>query len=180
MLSLRDPHVRLVLLSHIASRAVAGAAAELSAAGIQEDQVERLRGLKAMDLIRLADMHGFPIGVTFDLARLEAALRGVAMLDRARSLKLYFVRNGASSRMMHTLFKTQHKDTRKLRREHGAWLPPGRACLPRRALQDRIVQVWFSLKEQDARVRYYMLHRSFPDLPIAVLEAVILSEAVNE
>jgi hypothetical protein len=180
MLSLRDPHVRLVLLSHIASRAAAGAAAELNAAGIQEEQVEKLRELKAMDLIHLADMHGFPIGVTFELVRLEAALRGVAMLNRAKSLELYFVRNGASSRMMHTLFKTKHKATRERRREQGAWLPPGRARLPRRALRDRIVRVWLSIKESDARIRYYLLHRSFHDLPIAVLEAVILSEAANE
>jgi len=180
MLSLRDPHVRLVLLSHIASRAATGAAAELSAAGIHEDQVEKLRELKAMDLISLADMRGFPIGVTFELTRLEAALRGVAMLNRAKSLELYFVRNGASIRMMHTLFKTQHKATRERRREHGAWLPPGRARLPRRALRDRIVRVWFSIKEQDARIRYYLLHRAFHDLPIAVLEAVIVSEAANE
>jgi len=40
--------------------------------------------------------------------------------------------------------------------------------------------VWFSIKERDARMRYYMLHRSFPDIPIAVLEAVIFSEAANE
>jgi len=180
MLSLRDPHVRLVLLSHIASRAAAGAVSELSAAGIHEDQVAKLRELKAMDLINLADMHDFPIGITFELARLEAALRGVAMLSRAKSLELYFVRNGASTRMMHRLFKTQHKITRKRRREHGAVLPPGRARLPGRALRDRILRVWFSLDDRDARIRYFMLHRAFPDLAIAVLEAVIRSEVVNE
>ena len=180
MLPLRDPHVRLVLLSHIASRAAAGAAAELNAAGIEDEQVEKLRELKAMDLINLADMHGFPIGVTFELVRLEAALRGVAMLNRAKSLELYFVRNGASSRMMHTLFKTKHKATRERRKEQGAWLPPGRARLPRGALRDRIVRVWLSIKESDARIRYYLLHRSFHDIPIAVLEGVILSEAANE
>jgi len=180
MLPLRDPHVRLVLLSHIVSRAAAGATAELSAAGIHEDQVGKLRELNAMDLINLADMHGFPIGVTFELVRLEASLRTLSMLNHAKSLELYFVRNGASSRMMHTLFKTRHKATRKRRQEHGAWLPPGRARLPRRSLRDRIVRVWFSIKDRDARIRYYMLHCSFPDIPIAVLEAVIVSEAAYE
>jgi len=77
MLPLCDPHVRLVLLSHIAARAAAGATAELSAAGIHEDQLGRLRELSAMDLIHLANMHGFPILVTFELARLEGALRSV-------------------------------------------------------------------------------------------------------
>ena len=180
MLPLHDPHVRLVLLSHIASRAAAGASAELSAAGIHEDQVGKLRELSAMDLINLADMHGFPIGVTFELARLEGALRSVSMLNRAKALELYFVRNGASSRMMHTLFKTRHKATRQRRREHGSWLPPGRARLPRRSLRDRILRVWFSIKDRDSRIRYYMLHQSFPDIAIAVLEAVILAEAENE
>jgi hypothetical protein len=151
----------------------------LSAAGIHEDQIEKLRELKAMDLIHLADMHGFPIGVTFELERLESALRTVAMLNRAKSLELYFVRNGASSRMMHTLFKTRHKATRMRRREHGCWLPPGRARLPRRSLRDRIIRLWSAIEDTDPRIRYYTLHRSFPDIPIAVLEAVVLAEAAN-
>ena len=180
MLPLRDPHVRLVLLTHIASRAAAGASAELSEAGIHEDQAGRLRELSAMDLINLAGMHGFPIGVTFELARLEGALRAVSMLNRAKALELYFVRNGASSRMMHTLFKIRHKATRKRRREEGAWLPPGRMRLPRRTLRERILRVWASVQDQDSRVRYYTLHRAFPEIPIAVLEAVILAWAKSE
>ena len=180
MLPLCDPHVRLVLLSHIAARAAAGATAELSAAGIHEDQLGRLRELSAMDLIHLANMHGFPILVTFELARLEGALRSVSMLNHAKAMELYFIRNGASSRMMHTLFKTPHKATRTRRRESGAWLPPGRTRLPHRSVRDRILRVWFSIKDEDSRMRYYTLHRSFPDIAIAVWEAVILAEAKSE
>jgi hypothetical protein len=180
MLPLRDPHVRLVLLSHIASRAAAGASAELSAAGIYEDQAGRLRELSAMDLINLANMHGFPIGVTFEIARLDGALRSVSMLNHAKALESYFLRNGASSRLMHTLFKIRHKTTRKRRREYGSWLPPGRMRLPRRSIRNRILRVWFSIKDQDSRIRYYTLHRAFPDIAIAVLEAVIIEEAKSE
>lgn len=180
MLPLSDPHVRLVLLSHIAARAAAGATAELTAAGIEGDQLARLRELSAMDLINLANMHGFPIAVTFELARLEGALRSVSMLNRAKAIELYFIRNGASSRMMHALFKTRHKSTRTRRREYGTWLPPGRMRLPHRSVRDRILRVWFTIKDEDARMRYYTLHRSFPDIAIAALEAVILAEAKSE
>lgn len=180
MLPLRDPHVRLVLLSHIAARAAAGAAAELRAAGIHDDQLGRLRELNAMDLISLADMSRFPIGVTFELARLDGALRTVSMLRTAKSLEMYFIRNGASSRMMYVLFKTRHKATRRRRREYGSWLPPGRARLPRRSLRDRILRVWFSLKDRDSRIRYYTLHRAFPDIPIATLEAVVVADEADQ
>ena len=180
MLPLSDPHVRLVLLSHIASRAAAGATAELSAAGMLQDQLGRLLELSAMDLINLANMRAFPIGVTFELGRLEGALRSVSMLNRAKALELYFIRNGASSRMMHALFKSRHKATRTRRRESGAWLPPGRMRLPNRSGRDRILRVWFSIKDEDPRMRYHILHRAFPDMTIAVLEAVILAEAKSE
>ena len=131
MLPLSDPHVRLVLLGHIASRAAAGATAELSAAGILQDQLGRLRELSAMDLINLANMRAFPIGVTFELSRLEGALRSVSMLNRAKAIELYFIRNGASSRMMHALFKSRHKATRTRRRS----ITPTRTRPTRRSIR---------------------------------------------
>jgi hypothetical protein len=176
MLTLRDPHVRLVLLSHFAARAASGEKSDLQAAGIHGDQITRLLELNTMDLIALAEMPTFSIAVAFELDRLEAALRTASMLSQARSLEAYFIKNGASSRMMYALFKSRKVLTRQRRREQGCWMPPGRTRLPERALREQILRVWCSIKQRDSRLRYYLLHRSFPHVAIAVLEAVILAD----
>ena len=87
MLPLVDPQVRLVLLSHVAVRLAAAAADELQAAGIESDQLVRLRQLPAADLDRLAAMRELTIGVRFDAADLKAGLRAVALGNEARALE---------------------------------------------------------------------------------------------
>ena len=180
MLHLRDPHVRLVVLSHLAWCAAAGAKADLLEAGIDEALVQRMRAMSVEDLIDLAEVPWLPLHVVFDFSRVEAALRAVSLQKEAKSLELYFVRNGASSRMLHALFRTTVKKTLRRRRECGSWLPPGRARLPEAAVQDQIIRVWSALQEQDPRMRYYKLHREFPELAIAILETVVLNDAESK
>ncbi len=176
MLSLRDPYVRLALLSHLARYAAEGPGEALEAAGIRARQAAQLRELKAMDLIALADHPGFPIALNCDLAKLDTALRFVSRLNQARSLELYFIKNGASSRMMRRLFKLSKRATHRRRLEHGCWCASGRLRLPEGDMRERIIRAWFYEEHQDIRVRYYLLHRSFPEFSMAVLEAVVRAD----
>ncbi|OYW26163.1 MAG: hypothetical protein B7Z44_16935, partial [Caulobacter sp. 12-67-6] len=98
---------------------------DLNAAGIETEQLVRLRQLSALDLNRLAAMRDLTIGVAFDAAGLSAGLRAVALVNEAQALEAYFIRNGASWQMMSRLFKIRRKVTLKRRRDCGAWRPSG-------------------------------------------------------
>jgi hypothetical protein len=142
MLPLLDTQVRLVLLNHVAVRLAEAQPDELHAAGIENEQLARLRQLSALDLNRLATMRDLTIGVTFDAAELTAGLRTVSLVNEAKALEAYFIRHGASWQMMSALFKIRRKVTLRRRRDCGAWRPSGRFPLPDTALRERIYRAW--------------------------------------
>ncbi len=173
MLPLLDAQVRLMLLNHVAARLAEAQPTELHAAGIECEQLARLRQLSALDLNRLAAMRDLTIGVAFDPAGLKAGLRAVALMNEAKALEAYFICNGASWQMMNALFKIRRKVTLKRRRDCGTWRPSGRLPLPDYGLRERIYLTWLAIDDSNSRVRYYRLHQAFPQLSIAVLEAVV-------
>jgi hypothetical protein len=173
MLPLLDTQVRFMLLSYLAVRAGQGATAELRRAGIKGDQVARLRELSALDLVTLAEMRHLPIGVAFDLAALEAELRAVTLVTDAKAREAYFIRHGASRRMMRALFKLSRRVTYRRRRDCGAWRRSGRIRLPDPATREQIYRVWVAVKDRDPRLRYYQLHQAFPEISTATLELVV-------
>ena len=173
MLQLHDHQVRLVLLNHVTVRLSDGQAEELDAAGIDVDELNRLRRLSALDLNRLAAMRSLTIGIAFDSTELKAGLRAVALANEMKSLETYFIRNGASTKLMSTLFKMRRKLTLKRRREIGTRRPAGRVRLPDYPLRELIYRAWMGISDPVPRVCYYRLHQAFPSLPIAVLETVI-------
>jgi hypothetical protein len=173
MLPISDPQLRLGLLHHIAARLSEGEQDALRAAGIESEQLTRLRELSALDLSRLAAMRELTIGVALDGGRLRAGLRAVALAREAKTLETYFIRHGASWQMMKALFKIRRKLTLKRRRELGAWRPPGRVRLPDATTRERIGRAWLKISDPNPRARYLRLHQAFPQLPIAVLAAVV-------
>ena len=173
MLPLHDTQVRLVLLNHVTTRLADARADELDAVGIGNEQLDRLRQLSAIDLNRLAAMRTLTIGISLDGEALQAGLRTVALIKEAKALEAYFIRHGASTRLMSALFKIRRKLTLKYRRDLGVGRPSGRVPLPQYATRERIYRVWRSITDPAPRIRYYQLHQAFLHLPIAVLEVVI-------
>ncbi len=173
MLPLHDTQVRLVLLNHVTTRLAEARPDELDAVGIGNEQLDRLRQLSALDLNRLAAMRTLTIGISLDGEALQAGLRTVALVREAKALEVYFIRHGASTRLMSALFKIRRKLTLKFRRELGVCRPSGRVPLPQYATRERIYRVWRSIADPAPRVRYFQLHQAFLHLPIAVLEVVI-------
>ena len=173
MLPLLDAQVRLVLLNYVAVRLADGEPTELHAAGIDTEQIARLRQLSALDLNRLAAMRDFAIGVAFDASGLRAGLRAVALANEVRAMEAYFISNGASCKMMCEFFKIRRKVTLNRRRNCGAVRPSGRVPLPGYETQEHIYRTWLNLKEINPRERYYRLHQAFPHFAIAILEASV-------
>jgi len=173
MLPLLDAQVRLVLLNHVAVRLSEGDAAELRSSGIETDQLTRLRELSPIDLNRLAGMRELMIAVRFDSGTLKAGLRAVTLVNEAKALEAYFIRNGASWQMMSALFKIRRKVTLKRRRDCGAWRPSGRIRLPNPVMRERIFRAWLAINAPSLRDQYFELHHIFPNFSLAVLEAVV-------
>ncbi len=186
MLTLHDPQLRFVLLNHVTVRLAEAPHDELRAAGIENAELTLLRQLSAVDLSRLAAMRCLTIGVAFDGSALKAGLRAVALVNEAKALETYFIRNGASTRLMSTLFKIRRKLTLRRRREIGARRPAGRVRLPDYATRERICHAWRAIADSAdpadpaLRIRYYRLHQEFPHIAIAALEAVIREFEADE
>jgi len=173
MLQLQDTYLRLMLLSHIAAGLRRNDPELLRAAGIDNRQLESLQELRIVDLHRLARMRTPLIGVAVDPEVLKAGLRALAVSGELKAVEDYFLRNGASWRLMKSLFKMRHKLTLARRREYGVRRGDGRLRLPEMELRERIWRVWESLGPIHPRERYFRLHRSFPNLAIEVLEIVV-------
>ena len=120
MFPLHDTQVRLVLLNHVTLRLEDARPDELNAIGIDNEQLDRLRQLPALDLNRLAAMRTLTIGIALDGEALQDGLRTVALVKEAKALEAYFIRHGASTQLMCALFKIRKKLTLKFRRNFGA------------------------------------------------------------
>ncbi len=173
MLQLQDTYLRLMLLSHIAARIKRNDPELLRAAGIDDRQLDRLQELRTIDLHRLARMRAPLIGVAVDPETLKAGLRAIAVSSELKAVEDYFLRNGASWRLMQRLFKMRHKLTLARRREFGVRRGDGRQRLPEMAMRERIWRAWEALGPLHLRERYLKLHQSFPGLSIEVLEIVV-------
>ena len=180
MLPLSDRTLRLVVLHHLALREAEGKGEDLHCAGLAAEQLAELRELSAVDLYRLAGMREVAIAISVDAVGLRAGLHTLASINESQALETYFLRHGASARMMHALFKMRHKVTRQRRRELGAWRPGGRFCLPDPPTRERIFQSWCELDEANPRLRYLRLHQSFPHFSLAVLETAVREFAPTE
>lgn len=173
---LRDPNVRLVMLSHLAHRAVTDADTLGESVSVEQNHITRLRELNAVDLMTLAEQPVLEMGVALELDRLDAALRHCALLRQARTLEAYFIRHRASTRLIRSLFRISRAAIHRRRRELGVAWSSGRPRLPSRSVRERVVRTWHSSGQSDLRLRYYSLHLSFPEYAMAVLEAVVRSE----
>jgi hypothetical protein len=173
VLQITDRQVRTVLLHHVAQRVLQSSAKELRAAGLESARLRSMRRLSVHELERLAALRTVPIGIVLDTQALEAGLRSIAMVDKALEQEAYFVRHGASWRLMSALFRLSRKTTYRLRRQLGVKLASGRTALPEAAMCERITRCWASMQDLEPRPRYRRLHEAFPAFPIIVLEAVI-------
>lgn len=173
MLDVTDPQVRTVLLHHVSQRTTQVHASELLRVGLNGAQLKMLRRLSVHELERLASTHAVRISIDLDLEALESALRKVTLVDEALEMQTYFVRHGASVRLMAALFKMSRNATHRLRRELGVTHPSGQLALPHPDDRSRILRCWRFTKDLMPKERYLRLHQSFPVHPMGALELVI-------
>lgn len=175
---IKDSATRMILLTQLIAQLESSDPtnmAQLLAAGVAPELLERLRNLSVGDIVRFAaGTYGLSIALDcqvlgHDLARAERARQD-------RSLYESFVRAGASPRLVARLFGVADIEVRRLRRLIApAMALGGRPRLPEEGLRLDIRQAWLRLQELQLaeKERYWQLSRQFADLPIATLENVI-------
>ncbi|MDP2708309.1 MAG: STY4526/YPO1902 family pathogenicity island replication protein [Burkholderiales bacterium] len=180
MLALQDGPLRFMVLTHLVSRLRQGAADEFLKAGVKPDQINRLRTLEASDIKRLAALPHTMIGLALDGEAVNSGLRHLAAIKDLHGLEEYFIRHGASPRMMKTLFTMSFKTTRTRRQALGQKGINGRPVLPTMDVRDRIHRFWAAHTQLDPRSRYYQLHQAFPAWPFNTLHSVIIEYERNK
>jgi hypothetical protein len=173
MLPLHDGQLRLLLLTHLVTRLERGEKAELVNAGMEPEQLDRLRALSLSEIHRLAALREPFIGLALDGPAFKAGLRNLAFLSQTQFLEDYFIRHGASPALMTALFKMPYKTTLARRRAASLGRGRGRPALIPIDARDRIQRIWMDLAHLDMRQRYYRLHQAFPLMSLHALHRVV-------
>lgn len=173
MFPLQDGPLRMMVLTHLVARLQKSATDDLLQAGIEPDQIDRLRTLDASDIERLAALPLPTIGLALDRVSVNIGLRQLAIMKDVHFLEQYFITHGASPEMMKTLFTMRFATTRAHRQALGLKPRYGRPVLPKIDVRDRIHQFWAAHSKLDCRQRYYQLHQAFPGYRFDTLHAVV-------
>lgn len=176
MIALEDPHQRLLALSVLLTRLEQGGLAEAAETGLSGRLVERLRGLRATELIRLATIRHLRIGIRLDPASLDYALRTLDRLNSESSLLERCIAHQAPRALLAELFGP-HAVTLAIRhrQRQGEPAPRGRPPLPDPHTRDRIHARWHALQHAALHPaeRYLALAEDYPGFTLASLYAVV-------
>ena len=179
MIPLDDPHQRLLALSVLLARLEQGEPGALSEAadtGLSNPLMERLRGLRATELIRLAAIKHLRIGIRLDPSSLDYALRTLDRLNSESRLLESCIAHQAPRALLAELFGPQAVTLAiRHRLRQGEPAPRGRPPLPDPDTRDRIHTRWHALQEVTLHPaeRYLALAEDYPGLTLASLHAVV-------
>lgn len=173
------PNLQSAILHHFIERVESGdldVIDSLADIGFTPQQIDRLRHLQVTEIVRLIKEDKPLIMVRGNSANLDKALKALSN-DRAESaLQVEFIRRGASAAMMIPLFRLTGRQVAKLRLTLGAKPTNGRPKLPDEETQIKVYEKWKALKSSNIRQRYLDLDNAFPEIPIAVLYAIVCAE----
>lgn len=176
MIALEDPHQRLLALSVLLARLEQGELAEAADTGLSVRMVERLRGLRATELIRLAAIKHLRIGIRLDPASLDYALRTLDRLNSESILLERCIAHQAPRALLAELFGPQAVALAiRHRLRHGGMAPRGRPPLPDPDTRDCIHARWHALRDATLHPaeRYLALAEDYPGFTLASLHAVV-------
>lgn len=179
---IRDTSTRLFLLGQLVAHLEASdqsGLAQLVAAGVAPQTLDRLRNLTLADTVRFASGY-LGLSINIDCQALEQQL---ARMDRARDdRERYesFVRRGASPRLLRRLFGVSEIDVRRLRKLIApATAVGGRPRQPEDHVCLEIQAMWQGMPASLAeKERWWQLALRFDEFPIVSIEAVLDGNAL--
>lgn len=176
MIALDDPHQRLLALSVLLSQLEQGMPDDAADIGLSGQLAERLRGLRATEIIRLAAIKHLKIGIRLDPASLEYALSTLDRLNSESRLLERCITHQAPRALLAELFGPQAVTLAiRHRLRQGEPAPRGRPPLPDPDTRDRIHASWHALQHTDLHPaeRYLVLAEDYPGFTLASLHAVV-------
>ena len=176
MIPLDDPHHRALTLSVLLARLEQGESYDSAETGLSGRLVERLLGLRATEVIRLAHIKHLRIGIRLDPASLDYALRTLDRLNTESRLLERCITHQAPRALLAELFGAQAVALAiRHRTRHGGEAPRGRPPLPDPDTRDRIHARWHALQEANLHPaeRYLALVEDYPGFTLASLHAVV-------
>lgn len=180
-LALDDPQTRMYLLSRLVAKIESGDALhDLVGAGMQQSAIDQLRSMSMSDAIRFAHT---PCGLSLAVhtREVEGQLRRVEHAKLVRTRLEYFIRNGATPRLLTQLFGVSPTEARRLRKQLAPSIATGgRTKEPTVEEREAIEKAWQRLKvHTDQCERVWQLHQEFRTLWISTLELVILPRGLT-
>ena len=177
-LPVRNPLARLLLLCQLIAtidQTDPDQLAGLLGCGFTPDLIQQLRTMPLADAVRFT-ANPCGVSVTVDAQTMRRQLAHVERTRSDQQLIEYFVRHGATPRLMCTLFRVGINDVRRLRRLVApSTSRGGRPRALTEPLQTEVKQAWDQIRsnEPSDRQRLWLLHQQFSDRSIASLEAVL-------
>jgi hypothetical protein len=141
--------------------------------GMDPSHVAQLQSLRLPDLRVLAASEEPIVSLAIDTEALGESLKSLAERDEVLQLRDEFIRQGASPKLMRTLFSLPAKSTLQRRREFNVPRRRGRPRLPNRLERDAIEARWRHSPEQDLRRRFLALHAAFPQFSLDAIGTVV-------
>lgn len=172
MLRITDPALKRMVLDQIVACIEAGGIDGLLEAGFSPEFLDAIRHRPARDLIKLAESAPLEFRVSMQEKSITDYLCRLDLIRRDAQLCEYFIRNGAATQLVTTLFRMPADDVRALRAQ---LLPtdeaPKRTRMPAPDVRDCIHARWSELERAglSQRERIYELHQTFPDCRIDAL-----------
>lgn len=178
MLAVNDPTLKRLLLELIVEKIDSDGMDELLKSGFTPDFLDAMRHRPARDLIQIANTSQLQIQVSLAPQIITNLLTRLDMVRRDTTLREYFVRHGASSELVCTLFKLSVDEFRRLRDLlFDGVVPSGRARLPATKVRDQIHVTWRNLEREmpnaSTRELIYRLHKAYPDYTISALHMTL-------
>ncbi len=141
--------------------------------GFLPEQLDKLRHLPTMEVARLITDDKPLVHISVDSDRINKAFKAHSQGKKDAEMQDEFIRRGASASMMHQLFRMSRKQVSAQRALLGVKPEDGRPSLPSEKIQHNIYHTWKALKHSNIRQRYLELNEAFPNIPLAVLYAVV-------
>lgn len=148
-------------------------------ASISPEAREKLQALTMQDMDLLANHRRRIFTISLCEDELDRALRRVELARRRDLLVRTYIRCGASTAMMKTLFGMNREDTARLRSQLGVPSQGGRPCKPLPYEAARIWDMWCSCRQMEERERFLHIARRL-DMPLPVIWNEIKSRTLGE
>jgi hypothetical protein len=180
--------MRVAVLRQLIRAIERGEGDQLAEVGVSHTDQALLSALTVRQVSDLAQMPYLQFRVVCDFSRLSFAIETLRDVHERQIKADYFIAHGASLAQLQDLFGLSRDEVRArrtvLRANHGR----GRPALPPHEIREQIAAAWGAMvnargdaavsgPEREEASRYLCLHKQFPDVSIAALEAIVRSIA---